>query len=85
MTLENAIENAKTFLANTKHELEIALAHLRNIVERFEGAATPIPAEANPSPLEAPAKASTETEPSLTAVATEAPATPLADPAQAVS
>jgi len=35
MTLDIAIGNAKAFLSSTKQELEIALAHLRNIIERF--------------------------------------------------
>jgi hypothetical protein len=50
MTLDTAIADAKAFLGNTKQELEIALAHLRNIIARYEGAADPTPAEALPAP-----------------------------------
>jgi len=53
--MEKAIEDAKAFLAHSKQELEIALAHLRNIIAHHDGvthAATP---------EEAPAPTSEET------------------------
>jgi hypothetical protein len=52
MTLDTAIADAKAFLGHSKQELEIALDHLRNIIARYEGDNTPIPADAKPAPTE---------------------------------
>jgi hypothetical protein len=61
MTLDTAIADAKAFLGHSKQELEIALDHLRNIIARYEGDNTPIPADAKPAPTEeAPAVEATE-------------------------